>query len=477
MGNKHEFKCTWLILIVVLMAALFSGCGQGGVDGLSDERFPIEENDCDSGESESNSIEEKTIEEIEESIDITEMAIRKAITEQQVMVSQEEFEQVLNNEVILEPEVFIEEEEQPEQIVEVEIFETQIPDGLILDLKYDSYPSGYSYLLVTTNTLNVRATPAIGDNIVSKVYYFEKVNLGATVKGQYIEKYDTDLWYRILWKDGDDLREGFVFSALAEVRTYQFDKMFEKVKILKEEIDGNTTAYISNYKYRNGRAPLYKGKTEDAYGTVRSQSAPAYYDADDRDEFRYLEDGTLLTVFGENDAKTYYSVRTMEEGQELWVPKKYVSFSNSIEELTKVIVVDRKNQNEGVFEVIDGEWHLISYIFASTGEKATYKLPTSLGYWMVINTQPKFIYLDDITKKVAGYAPYTIRFNAGAYIHGVPVNYSLINGVNVDPGKKEYLFTIGTVPRSHKCVRNYTSHAKFLYEWVEVGKSSVIVIE
>ena len=399
------------------------------------------------------------------------------------MVSQDEFEQVLSKEVIPEPEVipvpevFIEEEEQPEPIVELEIFETKIPDGLILDLKYDSYPSGYSYVLVTTNTLNVRSTPSVGDNIINKIYYFQKVNLEARVKGQYMEKYDTDLWYRILWKDGDDLREGFILSSLAEIRTYQFDKMFEKVKLLKEEVDGNTTAYISNYKQRNGMAPLYNGKTVDAYGTIRSQSAPAYYDAENRDDFRYLEDGTLLTVFGENDAKTYYNVRTIEEGQELWVPKKYVSFRNSIEELTKVVVVDRKNQNEGVFEWIDGEWHLISYIFATTGEEAQHKLPTSLGYWMVINTQPQFLYLDDITKEIAGYAPYTIRFNAGAYIHGVPVNFSVVNGVNVDPGKKEYLFTIGTVPRSHKCVRNYTSHAKFLYEWVEVGRSSVIVIE
>lgn len=482
MRNDKKFKIIELIFVAILIIALFAGCDQGTADG-SDERFPIEENECDSCEGETNGIEVKEIEEIEESMDITEIAIQKSITEQQVMVSQEEFEQVLNKEVIPEPEAMTEpdtiaeEEIEPEPIVEVESFETEIPEGLILDLKYDSYPSGYSYILVTTNTLNVRATPSVEDNIINKVYYFQKVNLEAVVKGQYMEKYDTDLWYRILWKDGDELREGFVLSALAEARVYQLDKMFENVKHLQEEIDGNTSAYISNYKHRNGRAPLYKGKSEDAYGTIRSQSAPAYYSLEDKDEFRYLEDGTLLTVLGDDEANTHYRVRTMEDDKELWIPKKYVSFSNSIEKLTKVVVVDRKNQNEGVFELIDGEWHLISYIFATTGEKAQYKLPTSLGYWMVINTRPKFLYLDDKTKEVAGYAPYTIRFNAGAYIHGVPVNYSVVDGVNVDPGMKEYLFTIGTVPRSHKCVRNYTSHAKFLYEWVEVGKSSVIVIE
>ncbi|HKL10715.1 MAG TPA: L,D-transpeptidase family protein [Clostridia bacterium] len=478
MASKTALKSAGLLFIILCLAAILPGCGPGDSEGFSDERFPIEENDCDSGQSGENNVEEKTIEEIEDSMDITERAIQKAITEQQVMVSQEEFEQAINYEEALETEPDIAmQEENPEEIIEVEVFEAEIPDGLTIDLKYDEYPSGYSYALIMTNTLNVRAEPAIEDNIINKVYYFEKVNLEAIVKGQYLDKYETDLWYRILWKDGENIREGFVFSALAEARTYQFDKMYEKVKLLKEELDANTSAYISNYKNINGRAPLFNGKVEDEFGTARSQSAPAYYDLDDKSGFRYLEDGTLLTVFGENDSKTHYNVRTMEEGLELWVPKKYVSFRNSIEELTQVVVVDRKNQNEGVFEFVDGNWRLISYIFATTGEEAKYKMPTSLGYWMAIGTQPQFIYLDDITKEVAGYAPYTIRFNAGAYIHGVPVNYSIVNGAKVDPGKKEYLFTIGTVPRSHKCVRNYTSHAKFLYDWIEIGKAAVIVIE
>jgi len=41
----------------------------------------------------------------------------------------------------------------------------------------------------------------------------------------------------------------------------------------------------------------------------------------------------------------------------------------------------------------------------------------------------------------------------------------------------EYSSTIGTTPRSHKCVRNYTSHAKYLWDWSEIGKTAVIVIE
>jgi len=159
------------------------------------------------------------------------------------------------------------------------------------------------------------------------------------------------------------------------------------------------------------------------------------------------------------------------------VPKKYITTWHSIKELTKVVVIDRKNQNEGVFEFRDGKWNLISYIFATTGEKAKYKEETSLGYFMAIQTRERFLYLDDETREISGYAPYAIRFNGGAYIHGVPVEFEILEEERVDPGIKEYLYTIGTVPRSHKCVRNYTSHAKFLYDWIEIGKSAVIVIE
>jgi lipoprotein-anchoring transpeptidase ErfK/SrfK len=177
------------------------------------------------------------------------------------------------------------------------------------------------------------------------------------------------------------------------------------------------------------------------------------------------------------ETKTFYKIRTLSFSGEYFVPKKYVSFRASIDKLTKVIVVVRKNQNEGVFEYIDDKWNLISYIYATTGDNSKYKEPTNLGYYMAIQKVDRFLYLDDVTKKIQGYAPYGIRFNGGAYIHGVPVDLVVKNGIQVYPPTQEYLFTIGTVPRSHKCVRNYTSHAKFLYDWTEIGSTAVIVIE
>lgn len=70
------------------------------------------------------------------------------------------------------------------------------------------------------------------------------------------------------------------------------------------------------------------------------------------------------------------------------------------------------------------------------------------------------------------------RFNGGAYVHGVPVNYLYSEkGERITPPKIEYSKSIGTVPLSHKCVRNYTSHAKFLYDWYREDETIIIVIE
>lgn len=186
-----------------------------------------------------------------------------------------------------------------------------------------------------------------------------------------------------------------------------------------------------------------------------------------------------------------------------FIPKKYIPAEPRMQRLEKVVVVDRGHQNEAVFERFGDGWKLISYVLATTGENAPFKQETSLGHFMAIEKKSRFLYLGDISKEIEGYAPFALRFDGGAYIHGVPVNFREIRSKVVvqpevkdalgnlvapavtrdvvvgreDPGMQEFLSSIGTVPRSHKCVRNYTSHAKFLYDWAEIGKTAVIVIE
>lgn len=79
-------------------------------------------------------------------------------------------------------------------------------------------------------------------------------------------------------------------------------------------------------------------------------------------------------------------------------------------------------------------------------------------------------YFHDGTRDLAGYAPYACRFTNGAYIHGVPTS-------DVDAEIIEYSSTLGTIPRSHMCVRNASSHSKFVYDWVKIKESVVFVID
>ena len=78
------------------------------------------------------------------------------------------------------------------------------------------------------------------------------------------------------------------------------------------------------------------------------------------------------------------------------------------------------------------------------------------------------IFLKDGSAATGGFAPYASRFNNGGYIHGVPTNAPAT-------GIIEYSYTLGTIPRSHMCVRNATSHAKFIFEWAPVNETIIFV--
>ena len=80
------------------------------------------------------------------------------------------------------------------------------------------------------------------------------------------------------------------------------------------------------------------------------------------------------------------------------------------------------------------------------------------------------VYLKDGSAERGGFAPYASRFTNGAFIHGVPVKA---------PGTAiiEWSWSLGTTPRSHMCVRNATSHAKFIYQWAPLKQSLVVVVE
>ncbi len=267
----------------------------------------------------------------------------------------------------------------------------------------------------------------------------------------------------------------YTYMVNGQKRYFQFNVMREKIDTAEKAAGKYRLTYIDNYKNRNGMAPKYKGGEEDSLGNSRGASAPAYASIDQLDEFVYLADGTLVEILEEDQEYTLIGLVGTE--QEYSVPSRYVASKDALKDLKKAIVVDRTNQNIATFEKEKDNWNITSYSMATTGKVGDYHQPTPLGYYYAIEKKPKFFYVKDGTDKIEGYAPYAVRFTAGAYIHGVATSYKYTeSGTKIDPGIHEFSNSIGTVPLSHKCVRNYTSHAKFIYDWYEHGKTIVIVI-
>lgn len=382
-----------------------------------------------------------------------------------------------------------------------EAYADVVPEGLKRDLLYTKYALPRHYLVMMGTYGNIRTAPSTKGKYLKKMYRYEKYGVLEAVKGSSVNKNDT--WYKVFWYQNGKKKTGYIHSAYVVKREYNFDKALEMADNYKKEVESSRIGRISNFRNQNGAAPKYQGKyEEDAFGIQRYQATPAYESYSVGSAFRYIQDGRVVKILDE--VGNFYQVEVVDLAKTYYVPKKYVVESNNyLKQLNQVICVDREAQNIIVLSYEDDGWRLVSYNQATTGVKDKYKTPTDLGLFMVLNKKPKFDYLDDDTKLIDGYAPYAIRFNGGAFLHGVPVAYIIEKEDKIikpavydaegkelkaavietkiiskkDPGQVEYLSTIGTTPRSHKCVRNYTSHAKFLYDWVKVGESAVIVFE
>lgn len=378
----------------------------------------------------------------------------------------------------------------------VATYPMQLPRELKANLAYDAYPMHQHYA-VAWQAVNIRSGPGTKYPITGRVWGYQKVHVHEMVHGQRARDGQSDLWYRVTHEGS----EGYLFAGLVEKRSFRFDRMVEDAERLRRFVRDHEMAAIDNYKNRNGYAPSNKGKQVDDRGTQRSQSAPAYSAPDSGSEMHYLEDGRLVAVIEDHGA--YIEVLSYDDKRTYFVPARYIDRDHPLVALDQVVLVDIENQNQGVLGYEDDHWQLLSTTYATTGADTEHKEPTVPGHYKVIQTRSKFLYLDDITEEIAGYAPYATRFNGGAYIHGVPVNFQLIKEVRVltpavldeegavirpavtetvvvdrvDPGMAENLSTLGTDPRSHKCVRNATSHAKWLYDWVKIGRSAVIAFE
>lgn len=262
------------------------------------------------------------------------------------------------------------------------------------------------------------------------------------------------------------------------VRFFQWDKIREQLRIVDSiQLQPTTWGVLQNKSNVNGEAPLVKDwhrneykRVADRNGVERHQSIPLYSLDDSQTPDVYGRDGSPVRIIN-TDTTDRMTVEMINFEGRWSVPVKYVKNLSDSVSFHRVAMVDRTMQTIMTLEKEGDTWFVRSMNPATTGaHNPPYAHETPLGIYVVIQKKPKMFYTHDGSSELAGYAPWASRFTQGGYIHGVPVN---------DPNGKpiEYGWSLGTTPRSHMCVRNATSHAKFVYDWAKLYNSLVVVIE
>lgn len=261
-------------------------------------------------------------------------------------------------------------------------------------------------------------------------------------------------------------------------RSFQWEEVKQRLALLDNiQREPAQWAIFQNYKNRNGEAPLVKKYARDAYkriadtlGVERYQGIPLYLLNDTITPEIYGLDGSLLKWEGE--VGTFAKVVPIEMGGEWLVPQRYVKQLPDTTLFHKAIFVDRHNQNISTLErQSEANWLIRSMNPATTGQyKPPHAQETPLGMFVLQEKKARMIFLKDGSAATGGFAPYASRFNNGGYIHGVPTNVPATRLIEYSP-------SLGTTPRSHMCVRNATSHSKFIFDWAPVNETIIFVLE
>lgn len=270
-----------------------------------------------------------------------------------------------------------------------------------------------------------------------------------------------------------------VYPYKDTTRVFQWEKIREQLAHLETLQKTHTGwAILQNYKNRNGVSSIVKNSRRNSYGNIadslgveRYQSVALYLLTDTIEAERYGRDGSLVKLHGEVDSTGFIKIENVNFEGEWLVRKKYLKNINDTVVFKKAIFIDVTNQNIATLEKSDSIWYVRSMNPATTGRhRPPYAYETPSGIFVIQEKKVKMVYLKDGSPEVDGYAPYANRFTNGAYVHGIPVKLPRTEMI-------EYSYSLGTTPRSHMCVRNATSHSKFIFNWAPTEETIVFVIE
>lgn len=372
--------------------------------------------------------------------------------------------------------------------------------------------------LFTNSRVNIRSKPSINGRILGRTKVKEKIEVIGKVVGDRTR--NNRLWYKISYKN----YIGYLHSSLIVKREFRFEEMAKRARNLDffiAEAKANNRSIERIVQYIPGSSEE-DGAPVDMYGNRGEQSIVGIYtNPSGKSSLRYLSDGRIVSIKKRDPRGVLVtipdSMRTyrIESGK-----TRRIDIDKGI---NRVIVIDLKNQNQGIFLKKEGVWQLISYSLVTSGinnNRDSYETPK--GYFLVGNTVRQVIFpyeekvkkqdlggevVEDITEegldegdneedyeivKKYSRANYGIRFSGGGYIHGIPLKDDIVeklgNEKAVRERKERAIITLGTYKRSHKCVRSPEEHESFLYhdfvgydpkyegKWWRLPKQNVAVI-
>ncbi|CAM3064073.1 L,D-transpeptidase [Streptobacillus felis] len=403
------------------------------------------------------------------------------IKEENVAIKTEEKKEETEKEIVEEV-VEKKEEDSKEEVVEeknyVEKFESN-EKNITLNLKFDKYfdesLNKFAYVKVTTNIRNKPTTK--GSKVLSSLKTGTKLPLLGIVKGN-----DGKEWLEVMYKN----QKAYIFISNALVRGFNWQKAAEKANKLNDFIANSKLRnkeiyYLDSYVSLNTES---SGK-KDKYGNAANQSIKAYYN--NNKEYINLPDRTLVTLEGQDDKYVY--IKTASYGDITYAilksDVKRFKKSNINKKVNRFIYIDRDSQTQVTLERSSSGFNVNTVGYVTTGITKGAGFVTPYGDFLVAYTKPVMAYASDFQKEpilnskgekigerpiVIVDARFAIRFSGGGYLHGIPSTFEPKE--NREARKRATAAKLGTIPLSHKCVRNEDDVIEYLYRWVN-GKNKI----
>jgi len=339
------------------------------------------------------------------------------------------------------------------------VYDNKIPAAVKTDIKYkgSDLPKLLDYVFIKTVRGNIRKKPHTGSHVILRAPF--------NTKFRALEKIQVrkSIWYKV--QVGNEI--GYVSSKIVHFKQFRFEKMLSKIEDLETFINVNKKKglkLVSTHSYKPNPYNKDMNRKKDKYGVSLDQNIIGKYEPENLT--LHVPDRSIMAVLSEGKKYAMVDVEGIKESP-IKIEKNYITTRPNIARgFKKAIAVDLRNQNLGMFQKINGQWTLVSYIYGKTGLESTLGFETPRGSFVVPNVKYEMEYRDNFGRD-SGMARYAIRFSGGGYLHGTPLEH--VEDKNKDFFLDEKERGLGTYKGTRKCIRNTEEHARFLFDWVLEG--------